>query len=259
MLRKTIAVLLTVLVMLAPVMLLASCGEKEKKPFTYVYPENFDGSYCYQNYHAADPHLTYLHCAYNAAGTYNNNSAKYTFYAIQDTDIQQYIGCVRLFDMSHYKYYPMVMKADTVTVDPIFDGTVTSAFLYWQNPAVADMTADSEDSALFFQDYGSLLVIPPVTELDADALIRLIRDTLEEDKALKEQPALLNSIQQQDNKAVSLFLRISFAETPRIVWDAQLFATQGHFFIVYKGLRESVRGYIDITSIIQPVMTGTAS
>ena len=254
MLRRSLVLLLAVLTMLASVWALVSCGGE--KPYTYKYPENFDGAYCFANYHSADQHLTYLNCAYNAAGKYDNMAAMYEFYAIKDTDINQYLGCVRLFDMSHYKYYPMVLRADTNQTDLLFDGTVTSAVLYWQNPVVADMIADNEDSKLFFYDYGSLLVIPPVTELNAEALITLIRDTLENDKALKDQPAILTGIYQPDSDNVPLFLRITFQETPYIVWDAQLFTSQGHFFIIYKGLRESVRGYVDITSIIQPIIDG---
>ena len=223
-------------------------------PYRYDYPEHLKTDDLRMTYVQFDPNLVYLTACDTVQSREGYSGSRYHYAALPDTDTAEYLAMYESNSFIWADFTPQIVRATGSDVHPILNGTVT-AELYLRKPHARDnwsWNSDQDERHL----YGQLVYDRRVAALTDAALLEKILAIvatpahMEEatyDKICgemlglppEEVPGYTETIHPDgyhiisdftwgyqpvtDGNGQSLYLRLSVAEHPNIVWDAAVY------------------------------------
>ena len=223
-------------------------------PYRYDYPEHLKTNDLRVTYEQFDPNLIYLTACDTVKSHEGYSGSRYYYAALPNTDTAEYLAVYEANSFIWADFTPQIIRAVGSDGHPILDGTVT-AELYLRKPYARDSWSwNSKQDERHL--YGQLVYDRRVTELtDATLLeeftaIAATRAHMEEatyDRICgemlglppEEVPGYTETIHPDGHHIISdftwgyrpvtnrngqaLYLRLSVAEHPNIVWDAAVY------------------------------------
>lgn len=225
-------------------------------PYRYEYPEHLETDDLRETYEQFDPNLIYLttyDTVNRGVGLEGYSGAYYRYAALPDTDTAEYMAMYEVKYLICSEYVPQIVRAAGSDTHPILNGTVT-AELYLRTKENYDTWYSSELDERHL--YGQLIYDSQVTTLNDTALLDEIltvvatRARMEEATYKKIRGDMLDMPPEEvpdfdkvvnpdgstthyeytwgyepvtDSQGRPLYLRLSVAEHPNIVWDAAIY------------------------------------
>ena len=223
-------------------------------PYRYDYPEHLKTDDLRVTYEQFDPNLVYLTACDTVQSREGYSGSRYFYAALPDTDTAEYLAMYEANSFFAAAYTPQILRPAGSDAHPILNGTVT-AELYLRKPYARDSWSwNSKQDERHL--YGQLIYDRRVTELTDAALleeftaIAATRAHMEEatydricgemlDLPPEEVPGYTETVHPDGHHIISdytwgyrpvtnrngqaLYLRLSVAEHPNIVWDAAVY------------------------------------
>ena len=223
-------------------------------PYRYDYPEHLKTDDLRVTYEQFDPALVYLTACDTVKSHEGYSGSRYHYAALPNTDTAEYLAVYEANSFIWANFTPQILRPAGSDAHPILNGTVT-AELYLRKPYARDSWSwNSKQDERHL--YGQLVYDRRVAELTDAALleeftaIAATRAHMEEatyDRIcgemlglpLEEVPGYTETIHPDGHYIISdftwgyrpvtnrnsqaLYLRLSVAEHPNIVWDAAVY------------------------------------
>ena len=205
------------LFMLSLCLLVSSCSSGEPR---------LTPALCLEQYEVIDPNLVYMQredsviWSLKDGRTIADLPERFQFYKIEGLSSADFLaGISFMYFMADIESAEVYCKKED-GVNPIQDYTVTKMELYWQKRENFEAARDNS------KNFGEAIHLATVASTEDENLIRTMQECLQtrnDESYLKPQNGGTFIYMENSNQQVVMSVRLHFAETDAIVWDAVIF------------------------------------
>lgn len=233
---RTKKVCRVLLFMLLLCLLVSSCSSGEPR---------LTPALCLEQYEVIDPNLVYMQredsviWSLKDGRTIADLPERFQFYKIEGLSSSDFLAGIS------FKYFMADVESAEVYckkedgVNPIQDYTVTKMELYWQKRENFEAARDNS------KKFGEAIHFATVATTEDEELLCTIQEylqTVNDESYLKPQNGGTFIYMENSNKQVVMSVRLHFAETDAIVWDAVIFIFGDTYCVRRKDIHESGLG-----------------
>lgn len=204
---------------------------------------------CLEEYEVIDPNLVYMQrndspiWSLQDGKTIVDLPERFQFYKIEGLSSSDFLAGVS------FKYFMEDVESAEVYckkedgVNPIQDYTVTKMELYWQKITTFDNARENS------KNFGEAIFLATIASTEDDKLIRTMQkclQTVNDESYLKPQNGGTFIYMQNSDQQVVMSVRLHFAETDAIVWDAVIFVSEDKYCVCEKILHGECLGGLRI-------------
>lgn len=220
-----------------------SCSSREPK---------LTPALCLEEYEVIDPNLVYMQrndspmWSFRDGKTIADPPYRFQFYEVEGLSSAEFLAGISFtYFMQDIESAEVYCKKDE-GINPIQDYTVTKMELYWQNGTTFEKARENS------KNFGEAIHLAMVASTEDKELLRILQECLRsvnDDSYLNFQKSGTFIYMQNSDQQVVMSVRLHFAETDAIVWDARILISEDNYCVCERYLH---RGSLQDSCIILP-------